>query len=126
MSPARLLAGVAAALALCLPAAGYAPAPLPTNRVSVSRLAGRWTVTFANGVVETCEVRRDGTASVTEPRRSSPGRARAKGGAVVITFNDDRVERWSVRDGRVVVEHWFPGSQYPSGTRVRGVARRSR
>ena len=126
MSRARLLAGTAAALALCLPAAGYAPAPLPKNRASVSRLAGRWTVKFANGVVETCEVRRDGTASVTEPRRSSPGKAEDRGGAVVITFNDDRVERWTVRGGRVVVEHWFPASQYPSGARVRGAARRSR
>jgi hypothetical protein len=82
-------------------------------------------VEFANGVVETCEVRRDGTASVTEPRRSSGGRAKAKDGAVVITFSDDRVERWAVRGGRVVVEHWFPASLYPAGAPVRGVARRS-
>lgn len=125
MSGARLLAG-AAVLALCLPAAGYAPAPHRTNRASVSRLAGRWTVEFANGVVETCEVRRDGKASVAEPRRSSPGKAENKGGAVVITFDDGRVERWAVRGGRVVVEHWFPASQYPAGAPVRGVARRSR
>ena len=56
-------------------------------------LAGRWDVAFANGVVERCEVRADGTASVTEPARSSRGKAEAKGSSVVMTFEDGRVER---------------------------------
>jgi hypothetical protein len=115
----RAAAVAAVLLALALPAGAYAPAPVPRLPV------GRWTVRFANGVVQTCEVREDGTASVREPRRSSAGKAEARGGAIVITFRDDRLERWTVRGKRVVVEHWFPASQYPSGPRVLGVATRS-
>jgi hypothetical protein len=88
-------------------------------------LVGKWTVEFSNGVVETCELRANGTASVVEPKRSSAGKALARDGAVVIRFEDDRMERWRVRDRRVVVEHWFPASRYPSGPRVLGIAKRS-
>jgi hypothetical protein len=104
-------------------AMGLAPAPFPDRR-SRRLPVGRWTVKFANGVIETCEVRSDRTAAVSEPRRSSPGKAVARGGAVVITFDDDRVERWTARGNRMVVEHWFPASRYPSGPRVLGLATR--
>jgi hypothetical protein len=102
----------------------YAPAPPPRSRASPRLLAGRWTVKFANGVVQTSELRPDGTASVAEPARSSGGKAEVRGDAVVITFDDGRVERWSVSGTSVVVEHWFPASRYPSGPSVRGAARR--
>jgi hypothetical protein len=102
----------------------FAPAPLPRNRTNPRLLAGKWVVKFTNGVVQTCELRTDGMAFVAEPARSSGGRTQAKGNAVVITFNDDRVERWSVRGTSVAVEHWFPASRYPSGPSVRGIAQR--
>lgn len=102
----------------------FAPAPLPKNRATPRLLAGKWVVKFANGVVEKCELRKDGTAFVAEPARSSGGTTQAKGNAVVITFADDRVERWSVSGASVVVEHWFPASRYPAGPSVRGTARR--
>jgi hypothetical protein len=104
--------------------AGLAPAPFP-NRHSRRLPVGRWTVRFANGVVETCEIRSDRTAAVKEPLRSSPGKAEARGGTVVITFDDDRLERWTARGSQMVVEHWFPASQYPSGPKVMGLATRT-
>jgi hypothetical protein len=92
------------------------PSPIP---------AGTWVVQFSNGVVETCEVAQDGMVSVSEPRRSSRGKAEARDDAVVVPFEDDRVERWTPVDKGFVVEHWFPASAYPAGARVLGIAKRS-
>jgi hypothetical protein len=105
---------------------GFAPAPVYRERAATPRsLAGDWDVTFTNGVVEKCEVRADGTASVVEPARSSWGRAEAKGNSVVMTFEDGRVERWSAGGAGVTVEHWFPASRYPAGPAVLGRAKRT-
>src|SRR5262249_11548160 len=83
---------------------------------------GRGSVEVANGVKEVCEVRKDRTASVTEPLRTSTGKAEVKGGSAVIVYADDRVERWTPFGNRLVVEHWNPGAQFPSGTPVLGIA----
>jgi hypothetical protein len=83
---------------------------------------GRWNVEFANGVKEVCEVRKDRTPSVAEPLRTSAGKAEVKDGSVVIVYQDDRVERWTPVGKRMVVQHWHPGSRFPSGTPVLGVA----
>jgi hypothetical protein len=125
MSPTRTWTIAAAALALCLPVLAHAPAPFPRPLPRRNLLLGQWTVTFSNGVVQTSRLRMDGTASVVEPNRSSDGKTAARDGVTVIRFADDRVERWTVRGKRVVVEHWFPASQYPAGRSVVGVARRS-
>jgi hypothetical protein len=87
---------------------------------------GKWRVEFANGVIETCEIAQDGSSSVVEPRRSSPGKWTVKDGAVLITSNDDRLERWRHVDGRWVVDHRCPVAAYPEGSPVRGVAKRTR
>ena len=62
MSRARLLFVACATLLLALPAAGDRPAPPTRSPAAESGFVGQWAVTFANGVVETCEVRADGTA----------------------------------------------------------------
>jgi len=82
---------------------------------------GRWSVEFTNGVKEVCDVRRNGTASVVEPLRSSTGNAEAKEGSVVLVFQDDRVERWTPVGSRMVVEHWAASVQFPAGTPVLGI-----
>jgi hypothetical protein len=99
---------------------GPVPPPLPDPGLPV----GKWRVEFANGVSQVCEIRPDGTASVMEPLRTSDGKATVKGGAVVLAFADDRVERWTPVGKRHVVEHWFPGSQVPAVTPVLGIAER--
>jgi hypothetical protein len=81
-------------------------------------------VTFSNGVIESCEVRSDGSASESETLRSSEGKVSQQAGAIVVTFADDRVERWTAVDKRMVVEHWFPATAYPAGERVVGIADR--
>jgi hypothetical protein len=111
----------AAALALT---ARAAPAPLPKPGAALP--VGRWHVVFANGVQQVCEIRKDRSASVVEPLRSSTGKVELKGGAAVIRYQDDRVERWRRVGKKVVVEHWFPGGRFPSGKPVRGIARPTR
>jgi hypothetical protein len=120
MLPPRLLSASFTLFVFALASAGNAPAPqrgLP---------AGEWSVEFANGVVETCVIRKDGTACESEPNRKSDGKAVDKDGAVVITFDDDRTERWTPVGKRMVVEHWYPSSQYPCGKPVLGIADRER
>jgi hypothetical protein len=60
-----------------------------------------------------------------EPGRRCVGMAVVKGGSVVITWNDDRVERWTPVGKRYVVEHWFPAAQVPVATPVLGNAERT-
>jgi hypothetical protein len=82
---------------------------------------GKWTVEFANGVTEACEIGKDGTASVAEPLRSSTGKAEIKDGSVVIVFQDDRIEKWTPVGKRFVVEHWPASVLFPYGTPVLGI-----
>jgi hypothetical protein len=114
-----------ALLALTLASAGYAPVPPPKKKATPPLPVGLWRVEFENGVVESCEVRKDGSATVVEPLRSSRGKATVNArGVVVIVCEDDRTERWSPDGKRMKVEHWFPSSQYPAGKAVNGIARR--
>ncbi|HEY7330256.1 MAG TPA: hypothetical protein VH592_21640 [Gemmataceae bacterium] len=57
MSRSRLLFVTCATLLLTLPVAGDRPAQQARNADTPPQFVGRWTVTFANGVVETCAVR---------------------------------------------------------------------
>lgn len=89
------------------------PSPLPV---------GRWCVEFTNEVIEVCEFRKDGTVTVSQPKRRAEGRVSVKGGRLVIEYQDERVERWSPVGRRMVVEHWFPSGNYGSGSPVLGIA----
>ena len=119
MSHAKSLFAVFAFLALNVTAAGF-PAPNQVNP-----FVGRWVVTFGNGVIETCEVKADKTAFEKEPNRSSEGKVKELGNAILITFADGRIERWSLSDGKMKVLHWFPAATYPEGAAcAQGVAER--
>ncbi len=120
MSIRRVLLAACAALAFSLTSVGDPPKPDAAEGLP----DGKWSVEFANGVVETCEIKKDGTASVVEPLRSSAGKVTVKDGAFLIACEDDRLERWTPVGKRMVVEHWFPGSQVPVVTPVLGIAER--
>ena len=95
------------------------PGPQPVD----DALVGQWTVEFANGIVETCDLVKEGTANVVEPKRTSPGKVRdIMNGVVVLAFDDDRIERWTKIGQRMVVEHWASSDQFPSGPPVLGIA----
>jgi hypothetical protein len=100
--------------------------PRVRSRPAASLPVGKWSVAFANGVRQTCEIREDGTASVVEPLRSSKGKAVVSGDSIVVTFDDERVERWTPVNDRLVVEHWYPAVRVPVSTPVLGIAERAR
>ena len=87
---------------------------------------GTWRVEFTNGVIEKCEIAPDGVTSVVEPLRSSPGKWTVRDKTVVIASDDNRTERWTRVDGKWVVEHWCPSSEFPHGHAVVGSASRIR
>ena len=101
-------------------------------------LVGRWSVEFANGVKQTCEIQGDGAASVVEAARTSGGKAGVQNEKIVIAYDDERIERWTIVGKRFVVEHWapVPGSQQwnghpplrplPTSAPVLGIAKRAR
>jgi hypothetical protein len=94
----------------------------PASQITLP--VGKWQVEFSNGVKEVCNIGNGGESVVEEPQRRSGGMAEVKGDSVVITFGDDRVERWTPVGKRYVVEHWFPGSRVPIVTPVLGIAER--
>ncbi len=94
------------------------------TQLSTTLSLGHWCVEFSNGVVQSCEIGKDGSARVEEPHRTSGGKASVQDGAVVIQYDDDRTERWTAVGQRWIVEHWFPSASYPAGPRVLGIAER--
>lgn len=108
---------------LLLPAVALA-APVPRS-LKPKPHVGEWKVVFENGVIEACALGRDDKAAVVEPLRASAGRVQHEpAGVVVLTFEDDRVERWTPDGARYAVEHWDTAARYPKGVPVRGTAER--
>jgi hypothetical protein len=113
---------------------GIAELPVPPpilkqelDQTPTSLPVGRWSVEFDNGVTEVCEIGKDGTASVVEPVRISGGKAVVNGSSVVIVFEGGRVQRWTPVGKRLVVEHWFPGTHFPTASPgVLGIAERAK
>jgi hypothetical protein len=124
----QVLQGVSVAWTMIVfSAASSASAPkLLEGQPSNDAAFGRWIIEFRNGVVEECEIRQDGSATVVEPLRASPGRVELGARSVVIRYDDDRVERCTPLGRRMIVEHWFPASAFPAGKAVLGVARRAK
>ena len=99
--------------------------PGPGTSLEATLPVGKWNVDFTNGVVEVTDIfmfDSEGHATVDEPLRKSRGRVMAQGSAFVLTYNDDRTERWTPVGKRFVVEHWFPASRLPTATPVLGIA----
>lgn len=101
------------------------PGTSPAERFA--RWTGRWNVEFSNGVHQVHELRKDHTAAVRNVARnwSSHGRIELQGNRLIITYVDDRVERWTPVGGRMVVEHWFRASRLPITPPVLGIGERA-
>ena len=112
---------------ICLVAQGSrGNVPVKENSSREAALSvGKWQIEFTNEVTETCVIGRGGVAIVDEPLRRSRGKWTVSRESIVLTFNDDRIERWTPCGKRFVVEHWFPGSQFPTASPVLGIAERS-
>ena len=101
------------------------PAPLPQLHRQATLPVGTWKVEYANEVTEVCNFQKDGTTAVVEPVRIA-GKAVVNGGSIVMVFDNGRVQRWTPIGKRFVVEHWFPGAQFPTATPgTQGIAERT-
>lgn len=128
----RLSLCLGAAVFLMSPARLAEPRPAadesgPRNPPAAALPIGKWHVEFTNAVTEECDIFDfdGGHVIVDEPRRKSRGIVTVQGGSVVMTFHDDRIERWTPVGRRFVVEHWFPGSRLPTAAPVLGIAERT-
>ena len=111
------------------PAIPPGPRPMPRPESQITPKAalpdGKWRVEYANDVTELCEFQKDGTALVVKPVRIPGGKAIVNGASIVIVFENGRIQRWTPVGKRFAVEHWFPGSQFPTaGPGVLGIAER--
>ena len=125
---ARLLPHLLAWTAIVLAQVCRGDVPAQNNNLTGSMFpVGKWKVAFQNGVTEVCDIFNfdGGHATVDEPRRRSGGAVVVHGDSAVITFDDDRVERWTSEGKHFVVEHWFPGSGFPAAAPVLGIAERT-
>jgi hypothetical protein len=116
MRPQALL--IAACVLLTLPVTVTGDPPQSEQALPV----GKWSVEFANGVVEKVEIKKDGTATVSEPARTSDGKVTAVPGAFLFVSEDGRIERWTSVGKRMVVEHWAAVDQMTNGAPVKGIA----
>jgi hypothetical protein len=116
----RLLSFLIAAIVIAASTSNAAPDDADDSRLPL----GLWRIEFSNGVVESCDIGREGTAVLIEPARRSSGHAVVEGKSVMIRFDDDRIERWTPVGKRYVVEHWFPASRFPPAEPVLGIAER--
>jgi hypothetical protein len=92
------------------------PLPGPATRPAAAGKfpTGKWNMVKAGGVYGTYSFRADGTVEWIERDRKAVGKMSVKDGLVVITYPDDRIERLTPSGSRLVVEHWFPSSGYPT------------
>lgn len=113
------------AFLIALPQLGAAPKLPDRHRGPAGGIVGQWRVVFENGVQETCEVGETNVMTVREPLRSSRGPVDCVGRSAVVRFEDGRLESWQLKAGRMVVEHFFPASNYPLGPSIHGTATRA-
>ena len=86
---------------------------------------GVFQVSFMNGVAETCEFLEDATVKVTQENRTAIGRAEVNEDHILVRYEDDRIERWSIMDGAYFVTHWHPISSWPDQANVMGLAEKN-
>lgn len=78
------------------------------------KLAGDWTVTYGNGAVRAYSLDTDGKLQGTAGQAKLTGQLELRDSRLLLTFNDDKLERLSLKDdGRLSVEQWNAKAGYP-------------
>lgn len=86
---------------------------------------GTWWTKFANGVNQRNTMRQADCRGGNDHGWSSEGKIDHDNGRIIVTYDDDRIERWTRVRHRMVVEHWHPASAYPDATPIVGIAERT-
>ena len=86
---------------------------------------GTWWTKFANGVNQRIVLADNTCRGGNDHGWSSKGTLDHEDGRIIITYEDDRLERWTPVGRRMVIEHWHPASAYPEAKPVVGIAERT-
>ena len=86
---------------------------------------GTWWTRFDNGVSQRMVLAGNTCRGGNNHGWSSKGKLDHDDGRIIITYEDDRLERWTPIGHRMVVEHWHPASAYPDTKPVVGIAERT-
>lgn len=86
---------------------------------------GIWWTRFSNGVNQRNTMRQADCRGGNDHGWSSQGNLDHDAGRIIVTYDDDRLERWTPVGHRMVVEHWHPASAYPDAKPIVGIAERT-
>jgi len=75
---------------------------------------GKWQMILGTDVVGTYDFRPDGTVFWKQKARQAIAKVTLRDGVILIVYPDDRTERMTPSGSRLIIEHWFPSSLYPS------------
>ncbi len=90
----------------------YAEVPPTSLRIATARLVGTWHVAFPGGVTRTYIVDGKGGVRFVDEKRVAKLKGQPK--ELLVDFDDGKIERWNLADGRLFVEHWDPKAGYPN------------
>jgi hypothetical protein len=78
---------------------------------------GTWEIKFLSGATHTYEVRANGKVRYSEAKAplTRENMLYKKGKDVLLRFEANKLERWSLIDGTLHVEHWHPLEEYAKG-----------
>ncbi len=97
--------------------------------VGLDRFAGTWSVKYANGTVRTYSITADGSLSFTEENgaKIAPKIAKItlKGTDFVVESAEGTIERLTLSANKLMVEHFNPKTNYPSGSPLRATGTRT-
>ena len=91
---------------------------------------GRWTVHYDNGAVRKVSIDANGAITMLEesgkPVKNLKVRLVPKGHDIIVDWGNGTLEKLSIANAKLVVEHFNPSSTYPSGpVNTRGLGTRT-
>lgn len=86
--------------------------------LATSGFSGRWTVRYDNGTVRKVSIDANDVATMLEENdrpKNLKAKLVTKGGEGVIDWGDGTIEKMTIANARLVIEHFNPKSIYPKG-----------
>lgn len=85
----------------------------PVAEAEAAKFAGNWLARWKNGFVHHYQIGNDGGVYEWEINQGS--QLYKHGNDVLLDYNEDKLERFSIRDQQLHVEQWFPRGDYFAG-----------
>jgi hypothetical protein len=88
----------------------FAEAPPTSLRQAIARLTGTWQVVFPSGAIRVYVV--DAKGNVSFPAEQRVAKLKGQPRELLVDFEDGKLERWTIADGRLFCEHWDPKTDF--------------